>query len=124
MPRRARTLDPRLAEDPSSGLPLTRSGPRLGQVPCKGAPQCSATTSDAYWWGLHRCDCPAGRNGLVCAGCSTDEGCPAGQRCAAPFAPRQTAADARLVCNIVQVSPEVLTPVIFDFADEAVLTMD
>jgi len=27
------------------------------------------------------------------------------------------------VCNIVQVSPEVLTPTIFDFADEAMTTI-
>ena len=93
-------------------------------VPCKGAPHCSATTSSAYWWGLHRCDCPPGRNGLVCAGCSTDEGCPAGQRCTAPFAPRQAEGEAQLVCSIEQVSPELLTPTIFDFADEAVLTME
>ena len=94
-------------------------------VQCKGGGQCTESAhSSPYWWGLHRCDCPPGRNGLVCGGCSSDDGCPVGQRCAAPFAPREAAGDAHLACSIEQVSPALLAPMIFDFADEAVLTMD
>lgn len=36
------------------------------------------------WWGSNRCDCPAGRNGWLCAGCSDGIGCGDGYTCRRP----------------------------------------
>ena len=94
-------------------------------TPCKGMDTDQRCTRQLpHWWGLHRCDCPEGRNGLVCGGCSSDAGCPTGQQCAAPFGPRETSGDTHLVCDVTDVVPAPFKPILFDFANEMTVNMN
>ena len=112
---------------PEGDMVCTHGGQRA-VTPCLPDPdsptECVKGRNSPHHWLGYRCDCPPGRSGMKCGGCSSDDGCPGGGTCVSPFAEGADDADVRMVCEIEDVYPAPIKGLLIDMSTNASVGID